>query len=120
MPVLEVEVVGRAERAPSGLAQELAQVAAQVLGSPAGGCWVRLRFLDPQHYAENQIAPDSETPQPVFVRLLLRTWPDEDARAAVMRSLAQAIAACCKVPAQHVHVLLDPPGEGRIAFGGVL
>ena len=50
---------------------------------------------------------------------IIRILEQEQLRAEVS-AVAQIVAACCERPLEHVHVLVLPPGAGRIAFGGAL
>lgn len=113
MPILDVEMVGEV---PEGLAAEIAEAAGRALDSRPGGTWVKLRAIP--HYAEN--GPIDASVQPVFVRLIERALPEEDALAARVMALAEAIAGACDRPRENVHVIVEPPGAGRVAFGGVL
>lgn len=116
MPILQVEVVGEvAERAT--LAQRLANAAADALETRPGGAWVRLRDTPAADYAENGPTPSA---LPVFVSLLLGDPPKGEARAAQAKALAAAIATATARPPERVHILYEPPAQGRIAFGGDL
>jgi len=61
MPILDVEIVAD-EPPAAGLAQRLADAAAEVLAAPPSTLWVKLRHLDPAMYAENA----AHAPHPVF------------------------------------------------------
>jgi phenylpyruvate tautomerase PptA (4-oxalocrotonate tautomerase family) len=115
MPILDVEMVGEV---PDGLAATLAEAAGRALDSRAGGTWVKVRALSPAHYAEN--GEMDAGVQPVFVRLIERAPPEGDALAARVMALAEAIAGACDRPRENVHVIVEPKGAGRVAFGGVL
>lgn len=119
MPILEVEVVGEIT-APlrHGLAQRLAEAAAQVFETAPQQTWLKLRYLDAQDYAENAGAAPS--PLPVFVRVLLRTALEVEERRRLARMLARVISELSARPVARVHILFDDPGQGRIAFGGEL
>jgi phenylpyruvate tautomerase PptA (4-oxalocrotonate tautomerase family) len=120
MPLLEVEIVGDIDPARrEGLASRIADAAGQVLDSRPRGTWVRLRWLAPEHYAENAGGPEPGI-APVFVHVMKAQLPEGAEREAEVRALTQAVAAACGRPALHVHVLYDPPGAGRVAFGGEL
>ncbi len=120
MPILEVEVVTDAgEALDQDLARRLADAAGEVLGAGAGRCWVRLRELPRQRYAENG-GPLDPALRPVFVSLLLADWPSPEERRALLRQLAAALADACGRPAENLHLLLQPPARGRVAFGGEL
>jgi plasmid replication initiation protein len=109
--MLVIEVVELIIRA--GLCQELAEACAIALESRPAGTWVRLRALESWQYAENGPAT-----RPVFVELILADWPDTPDQ--VLAKVAAAVAACLDRPVEWVHVLLQPPARGRVAFGGQL
>jgi len=112
MPILDITVVG----APDDLtlASRLADTADRVLHAGPGRTWVRLHRLARADYAES----GGEAREPVFVSLLLAHAPPD--RAPLARELATAIAEVVDRPSASVHILFEPPGAGRVAFGGVL
>lgn len=112
MPLLVIEIVDMpSER--EHLCQDLAQACAQALQSRPSGTWVRLRQLEGWQYAEN-----GQPTSPAFVSLTLAEWPEDPAPA--LASVAAAVAECLGRSVDSVHVILEPPGRGRIAFGGQL
>ncbi len=119
MPILEVRVVGElaAGLAP-GLAQRIADAAAQVLGSPPRGTWVAVEMVAPELYAENGGAEPGLPP--VLVRVLLRGGPPPDRLADQVAALTRAVAGCCGRPEESVHIVYEPAAAGRVAFGGRL
>lgn len=120
MPILAIQVVVHpGEEVPTGRAGALADAAGRALGSPPGRTWVRLESLAATHYAENEVAP-SDTPLPVFVTILMARPPRGDARRAQAAMLAGALAETLGRPRDLVHIVYQPPGAGRVAFGGVL
>ncbi len=117
MPILRVEIIGEVhESIRPGLAQRIADRAGACLESRPQGTWVRVTYLPVDQYAENGAVDQY---QPVFVSLLQADVPVGDARAEQMVRLTQAIATACDRPAEHVHILIEPPAAGRIAFGGL-
>jgi phenylpyruvate tautomerase PptA (4-oxalocrotonate tautomerase family) len=114
MPILSIEIVAEATPA-DGLAQRIADAAADVLAAPAGTLWVRLRHLDPAMYAENA----SNAPHPIFVSVLKRTAPASHAADEHAR-LAARIASVVGVPVDRVHITYEPAAAGRQSFGGRL
>lgn len=117
MPIVDIELVtGPAESPAEGLAASLADGLGEVFGSAPGRTWVRLRTLPASNYAENH----SQAPRPVFVSLTLGRPPEGEALRTLVRGVAEAVAKACGRSAEHVHVLLEPPAQGRIAFGGDL
>ena len=114
MPILDVEVV--ADGAPeAGLAQRIADAAAEALAAPPSTLWVKLRHLDPAMYAENA----AHAPHPVFVSVLKRTIPTSGAAEEHAR-LAAAIARTIGVPVGQLHITYEPASAGRQSFGGRL
>lgn len=116
MPILDIEVVGLSGDA-STLSQALADRIGRVLNSSPGKTWIRLRNLESSHYAENE-APSA--PQPVFVQVLEAQPPEDSELRAVIMSLTQTIADVLDRPKENVHILMEPPAQGRISFGGKL
>ncbi len=119
MPVLEVDWIGPvADNARRALARRIADAAGVVLGAPPRSTWVRMRFVAEGEYAENEGAEPGVWP--VFVRVLEADPPEGAALVTEVRRLTEAIAAACGRPADHVHLVYDPPGRGRVSFGGRL
>lgn len=121
MPILDVEIVGPLDGAiEDGLATRLADAAAAVLDPDRPhGTWVRLHRLPLECYAENAGGPLDGT-LPVFVSVLEAVPPRGDALDREVRALTEAVAEARDRPAEHVHLLYEPPAAGRIAFGGEL
>ena len=120
MPILDIEmVVMRDEIMPSGIAQAIADATAAVFDAPAGTVWTKFRILPITDYAENGVSGD-DVPKPVFVRILKRELPGPGELTAEAANLAAAVAKVCGRPVDNVHILYEPPGAGRVAFGGEL
>ena len=120
MPILDVEVVGAIpEDRRSTLARAIADAAEGVFRAGLQQTWVKLRELSADDYAENAGGPPKGV-RPVFVSVLKHKPPVGDALRAEMAALAMAVARACDRPAEHVHVIYEPPGAGRVAFGGRL
>ncbi len=117
MPILDVEVVGDLVRsAKKRLAERLADACGELLGLPQGRTWVRLRFLPADQYGEHGGVPKDV--RPVFVTVLRAAPPTGRSLAREMQALGAAVAKVCGRPPENVHVLYEPPGAGRVAFGG--
>jgi phenylpyruvate tautomerase PptA (4-oxalocrotonate tautomerase family) len=119
MPILQVEIVGKAPAGKGGLARRIADAAAVVLNVPPGRVWVRLRSLPRSQYAECGGAVPAAI-KPVFVDLLKAAAAPEKARLKEAAALARAIAKVCARPVENVHIFYEPPARGRAAFGGEL
>jgi phenylpyruvate tautomerase PptA (4-oxalocrotonate tautomerase family) len=117
VPILDVEVVGPLARAAKRrLADRLADACGELLDLPKGRTWVRLRFLPLDQYGEHGGVPDGA--RPVFVRVLRAAPPTGRSLAREMQALGAAVAKACARPPENVHVFYEPPGAGRVAFGG--
>lgn len=120
MPILDVEIVmGPSESGKAGWAQQLADLAGEILESPAGHTWVRLRVLPSPLYAENHSEPSFEA-RPVFVTVLKARIPPQETLQAEAHKLSEGIARAVGRPKENVHILYLPEGVGRVAFGGRL
>jgi phenylpyruvate tautomerase PptA (4-oxalocrotonate tautomerase family) len=119
MPVLDILIVGPVDpELHSGLAGRIAETAALVLASRPGGTWVTVRRLDSDSYAENERG--SGELLPVFVSVLHREPPQGDRHVAEVRALTRAVAGACGRREEQVHLIYEPAGRGRVAFGGEL
>jgi len=119
MPILEVEVIGGADVVGrAGLARRLADAAGAIFGSAPGETWIRVRETPPADYAENATDAAAAGIQPVFVRVLKRALPDGITLAREVEALTNAVAKETGRPRDQVHVLYEPSGAGRVAFGG--
>jgi len=120
MPILEIEVVvTEDESLGHELAPSLAEAAGGIFGSPAGGTWVRLRELPLSQYAENGGGPIDGV-LPVFVTVLKARLPTPGDLESEIEKLTNEIARLCKRPPENVHLIYQPEGAGRVAFGGRL
>jgi phenylpyruvate tautomerase PptA (4-oxalocrotonate tautomerase family) len=119
MPVLEVRVVGElAGGLDDGLAQRIADAAAEVRGSRPRGTWVTVDMVAAARYGENGGVEAGVAP--VFVRVLLRDGPPGADAAEQVAALTGAVAGCCGRAPEIVHMIFEPAAAGRVAFGGRL
>lgn len=120
MPILDVTLVLRDGETPApDLAQQLGDAAGHVFGAAAGTVWVAVRALPTERYAENAVAR-ADTPLPAFVRVIKAEDDPAEIRAAEAAALSAALAARLGRPAALVHLIYEPAGAGRVAFGGRL
>lgn len=120
VPILEFELV-ESEASPSlpaGLAQSLADAAAQVFGASQGTVWVKMRVIPSAQYAEDHGKPESVFP--VFVTVLKSRVPEGSELEDEIVRLTQVIAFILNRPEANVHIFYQPDGAGRVAFGGNL
>jgi phenylpyruvate tautomerase PptA (4-oxalocrotonate tautomerase family) len=119
MPLVQIEIVGGDASASAPLSRPIADALGNIFGSAAGQTWVRVRSLPREAYAENGVAePLGENA--VFVEITKRTLPPAAQLAAEAQLVSRAVAQICGRPPERIHVIYEPPGAGRIAFGGNL
>ena len=114
MPILDVQLVGPvADDIRPGLAQRIAEATGRALDSRPQGTWASCAFLTNRTMLKT--ATDLETRSlcwsPSCKRNFLRgvnspSWHQDVA----------TIAEACSRPVEDVHILLEPPAAGRIAF----
>lgn len=120
MPILDIQLVGPVPaEVRRGLSRRIADAAGRVLASPRGQTWVKVRFLKVDAYSENGGGPP-EGVRPVLASVLLGELPEADALSDQAASLARVIADACQRRPENVHLVYEPPGRGRVAFGGRL
>ena len=119
MPIVEIEIVTEAEGetvSPVEL-QVIADQLGEVFGGGPASTWVRVRDLPKTRYAENGGAGDV---LPVFVSVLQYEPPGLPERRELAAEIAEVVAGGLSRPVQNTHVVFEPPGKGRVAFGGNL
>jgi hypothetical protein len=117
MPIVDIEVVLNPEEIiPDDLPSRLADALGQVFGSPTNGTWVKLRAIPNLYYAENEGKEAGVCP--VFVSVLKAKVPDSEAIQREVDAITAAVAQVCQRPAELIHVIYQPHGQGRVAFGG--
>jgi phenylpyruvate tautomerase PptA (4-oxalocrotonate tautomerase family) len=119
MPLIEVEIVGGEPNLPAQVSQPLADALGTIFGSAPAQTWVRVRALPRAAYAENGVAESPGT-NAVFVEITKRALPPPTELAIEAARVSTTVAQICGRPAEQVHVIYEPPGAGRIAFGGEL
>ena len=120
MPILNVEVVGpMTDARRMNLAQRLAESAGRVLGSRPHDTWVKVTFLAEDAYAENGGGPPDAS-YPVLVSLLQAQPLSGQMLSEQVFDLTRAVADACGRPPERVHIIVEPAGRGRVAFGGRL
>jgi len=120
VPLLEVEVVLKdSEVLDLRAAARIAEAAASVFGAPPGNTWVRMKTLLPTAYAEDAGGPPDGV-FPVFVSVVKARYGSVGERTSEAERLTRAIAPILKRPPENVHILYEPDGAGRVAFGGRL
>ena len=117
MPIVQIEIILRPnEVVRKDLAAELAGELGKIFHSAKGETWVKVQWLLPEQYAENDEPQGSIFP--VFVSILKSTLPPPDKIQQEVDKLTHATAQICGRPTENVHVMYEPEGKGRVSFGG--
>ena len=120
MPILDIELIESDPNPhlPANLTQTLADETARVFGTPPGKLWVKVRVTPSAQYAENGGQPEGV--QPVFVTVLKSRVSEGSELETEIAQLTQIIARVLNHSEENVHILYQPDGAGRVAFGGRL
>ena len=117
MPIVDIEIVLKPGEAISPTwASELADELGEKFGSPPNGTWVKIHGIPAIHYAENR--GKEQGVYPVFVFVLKSSLPEPDELQREVDKLIEVIAQVCERDPSFVHVIYQPEGRGRVAFGG--
>ena len=119
MPLAVIEIIGGESPVPPTLPRQLADALGTIFGSPPETTWVRVHVVPRDAYAENGVTTPLGA-HAVFVEITKRALPTADALATEAALVSTAVAQICDRPPERVHVIYEPPGAGRIAFGGEL
>ena len=122
MPIVDIEFLTNTIDAAAIDKESLQRVTdelGELFGSVPGGTWVRLCRIDPNAYAENGTAVESQA-APVFVSVLRADVPEATTLRREMAGVADIVSRALGHPRENVHVLYAPGARGRIGFGGVL
>ena len=121
MPIIRLKLVVQhdAERLGKDTLQTLADELGVYFDSEPSGTWVEVEYLPVEQYAENQfeLPGDAKT---TFVYVLRHHLPTEEEVAREAMDLARLVSKRLQRPRRNTHIFYEPPGKGRIAFGGTL
>lgn len=137
MPIVEIEVV--ASERDHWSADDSVRIAnefAAIFGAKPNATWVKMRRVSVADYAENNVdasqGTDIDFPSnqkspanapsvfPVFVNVIKRDKDPVDVRRVESRRLAEVVSEILDRPLENTHIIYQPPGSGRVAFGGIL
>ena len=118
MPIVDVEIVLKEnETIPENLSSNFANELGRIFNSPSNSTWVKVRGLSAHQYAEN--GETRKDVLPVFVRVIKsKILKGEIQKEA--EQIAVVVANICDRPAENIHIIYEPDGSGRVAFGGKL
>ena len=121
MPIVRLKLLVRdqAERLGKEALQALADDLGRYFESEPAGTWVEAEYLPAEQYAENQCELAADV-KPTFVYVLRHHLPAEEGLAQEAMDVARIVARRLQRPRRNTHVFYEPPGKGRVAFGGTL
>ena len=121
MPIVRLQLLVRddSERLGKDTLQALADELGACFESQPAGTWVEAEYLPTEQYAENQCQL-AEDVRPTLVYVLRHDLPDEEELAREAMQLARIVAKRLRRPRRNTHIFYEPPGKGRVAFGGKL
>ena len=121
MPIVQLQLVIRDDS--ERIARETLQLLADELGayfqSGTAGTWVRVDYIPFEQYAENRETLCDDA-RPTLVHVLKYKIPDQDRLALEAKALARIVANVLRRPERNTHIIYEPDGKGRVAFGGLL
>ena len=121
MPIIRLKLVIQhdTERLRKQTLQTLADELGIYFDSEPSGTWVEVEYLPVEQYAENrfELPEDKKT---TLVYVLKHHLPAEEKVAREAMDLARLVSKRLQRPRRSTHIFYEPPGKGRIAFGGRL
>ncbi len=119
MPIVDIEIVLRTNEAiREEMVSELANELGEIFHSSPGETWVKAHPLPGDQYAENGGTPDGVFP--VFVTIIKSKLSSIEGMQNEIARITSAVAQICGRRSENVHVIYQPEGRGRVAFGGKL
>ena len=117
MPIVDIEIVLRANEAiRQEKVSELADELGDIFHSSPGKTWVKIHPLTSDQYAESGGMP--EDVYPLFVTVMKSELPSTEELQNEVAKITGAVAQICGRPSENIHVIYQPEGKGRVAFGG--
>jgi phenylpyruvate tautomerase PptA (4-oxalocrotonate tautomerase family) len=117
MPIVDIEIMLRAdESVDKEMVSDLAEELGDIFHTPQGETWIKVHPLSADQYAENGGTPAGV--YPVFVAVIKSILPSLEETQNEAAKITGAVAQICGRPSENVHVIYQPEGRGRVAFGG--
>src|SRR5687767_2147065 len=117
MPIVDIEIVLRANQViRQEILSELADELGNIFHSSPGETWVKIHPLAADQYAES--GGMSEDVYPLFVTVMKSELPSFEEMQKEVAKITGAVAQICGRLSENLHVIYQPDGKGRVAFGG--
>ena len=121
VPIIRLKLIVQhdTERLRKETLQTLADELGEYFDSEPSGTWVEVEYLPVEQHAENrfELPGDMKT---TFMYVLKHHLPTEEEVAREAVDLARIVSKRLQRPRRNTHIFYEPPGKGRIAFGGRL
>jgi phenylpyruvate tautomerase PptA (4-oxalocrotonate tautomerase family) len=119
MPIVDIDIVlGPNEANRKEMVSELANELGEIFHSSPGETWIKVQTLSANQYAENGGTQDGV--YPVFVTIIKSKLSSIEEMQNEVAKITGAVAQICGRPSENIHVIYQPEGRGRVAFGGKL
>jgi hypothetical protein len=99
--------------------QLLADELGEYFQSGTAATWIRVDYIPFEQYAENQETLCDDA-RPTLVHVLKYKMPDQERLALEAKELARIVADLLRRHERDIHIIYEPDGKGRVAFGGLL
>ena len=121
VPIIRLKLIVQhdAERVGKDTLQTLADELGVYFDSEPSGTWVEVEYLPVEQYVENRLELPEDM-KPTLVYVLRHDLPSEEEVAREAMDLARLVSKRLQRPRRNTHIFYEPPGKGRIAFGGRL
>ena len=121
VPIVRLRLLIRddAERIRRETLQALADDLGRYFESKPGETWVEADYLPAEQYAEN-LCELAGNVKPTLVYVLRHRLPNREELAREATELACIVAERLQRPRRNTHIIYEPAGKGRVAFGGAL
>ena len=117
MPIVDIEIVLRANEAiREEVISELANELGKIFDSSPGETWIKIHPLSADQYAENGGTQDGI--YPIFATVMKSKLSSFEEMQKEVAKITGAIAQISGRPSDNIHVIYQPEGRGRVAFGG--
>ena len=117
MPIVDIEIVLRTnEIIREEVVSELANELGEIFHSSPGETWIKIHPLLADQYAENGGTLDGI--YPIFITVMKSKLSSFEEMQEEVANITGAVAQICGRPSDNIHVIYQPAGKGRVAFGG--
>jgi phenylpyruvate tautomerase PptA (4-oxalocrotonate tautomerase family) len=121
MPVIEIRALPQPrELDVAAVLGAVTRAVAELLGEPATGSWATWEEIPPGRYSEGGAEPAEQPPEthPPLVRVTAYEGRPATLVAAILRTVAETVAAELQLAEGNVFVVYEEATPGRLYTGG--